>query len=148
MDEKQFVVFQLDQEEYAVPIEQVREIIHYQTATGLPNTPSYMEGIINLRGKIIPVINLASLFGLTATSGAERKALILEYNGSIMGGIVDQVTEVLRLADTSIESVSEAAGRQNSFITGIGKVDGRLILLLNASNLMGRDETDLVNEAS
>ena len=89
MASEQLVVFQLATEEYAVPIEQVKEIIHYKGATKLPSTPGYMDGIISLRGKVLPIIDLAEKFALLTEKSAAKQALIVEVAGQEVGLVVD-----------------------------------------------------------
>ena len=140
MAEEQVVIFDLGREEYCVPINQVREIIRYTGATMLPGAPKYFEGIINLRGKIIPVIDLAAKFGV-AGAGGERQALIVDLGDKQFGLLVDQVSEVLRLKDTEIEAAPATMAGGGSFIRGIGKTGTRLLILLELANLV--DETEL-----
>ncbi len=139
MSSEQLVVFQLGSEEYAVAIAQVKEIIRYGGATRLPNTPEHMEGIINLRGKVIPVVDLAKRFGLARTRTNDAQALIVDAAGREVGMVVDEVSEVLRLEDTAIEqaqTVSHAA----EFLRGIGKVGERLLIILDLDKLFSQEE--------
>lgn len=144
---EQFVVFRLGKEEYAVSIAQVKEIIHYQETTRLPNTPDYMEGVINLRGKVIPVLNLAVRFGIRASASCDRRAIIAETCAAQLGIVVDEVTEVLWLDKDSMESTPEAIADKHKIIRGIGKVADRLLILLDLGNLMSREEMSAIKEA-
>lgn len=133
----EFVLFRVDTEEYAIPIGEVKEIISYQGANRLPDMPCYMEGVINLRDSLIPVISLRTMFGLE--SRAERqnsRAVIIQAQGrpSSMAVIVDEVTEVARVKEEAIEPVPAFA--QNRFLSGIGILQNRLVLLLNTGSLM------------
>ncbi|MDR3589108.1 MAG: chemotaxis protein CheW [Negativicutes bacterium] len=139
MAEEQVVVFHLGKEEYGVPIRQVREIIQYQGATKLPGTPGYFEGIVNLRGKVIPVIDLAGRFAVAGTKG-QRQALIIENGAETFGVVVDAVSEVLRLADSAIEAVPAQTTGDRTYIRGIGKTGDRLLILLELGKLVDRDE--------
>ena len=105
MSTEQLVVFQLANEEYALPISQVREIIQYKDVTRLPHTSEYMEGIINLRGKVIPVIDLALKLSLQTEKTLNKKVLIVEATEKDIGIVVDEVKEVIRLEDTAIEAI-------------------------------------------
>jgi len=138
MAEEQLVLFSLGNEEYAISISQVKEIIQYKDATKLPNTPEYMEGIISLRGKIIPVIDLARRLNLAATKLNDKRALIIETAGQDIGIVVDEVTEVIRLQDSAIEPSPAATG--NGYIRGIGKEGNRLLILLDVDKLFGEEE--------
>ena len=146
MASEQLVVFQLAKEEYAVPIFQVKEIIRYSSATKLPNMPEYVEGIINLRGKVLPVIDLASKFAVLTGKKAEKQALIVEMAGQEMGLVVDAVTEVMRIEETAIEPAIGIAP-STEFIRAIGKVDERLLLILDLSKLFSQDKTVKVQVA-
>lgn len=137
MAEEQLVLFSLGNEEYAISIFQVKEIINYKEATKLPHTPKYMEGIISLRGKIIPVIDLATRLELSAEKTAE-KTLIIETTGREIGIVVDEVTEVIRLQDSAIEAPPEAGA--NRYIRGIGKTGSRLLILLDMDKMFSREE--------
>lgn len=140
------VVFRLGKEEYGVSISQVREIIQYRNATKLPNTADFMEGIINLRGKVIPVIELARRFGLTVDCEKDRRAIIVDVADQEVGVIVTEVTEVLRLSDEQIEAVP-AMTSVNECIRGIGKDAHRLLILLDLSKLLRADEIEAIGVA-
>lgn len=141
MEEQQMVLFRLGEEEYGLPISQVKEIIQYKGATKLPQTPDFMEGVINLRGKVIPVIELAKKFGIAASGSSDRRAVIIETEGQEIGVIVDEVTEVIRLPDTAIEHAPTATS-SNDYVRGIGKDDNRLLILLDVEKLFGSKEVE------
>jgi purine-binding chemotaxis protein CheW len=146
MATEQFVVFRLGREEYAIPIAQVKEIIRYNGATRLPNVPICMEGIINLRGKVLPVIDLAIKFALPPEKIATRQILIVEAAGQEVGLLVDVVTEVLRLEETAIEPANGIA-HSNEFIKAIGKMDNRLLIILDLDKLFSNEERILMSKA-
>jgi len=137
--EEQVVVFHLGNEEYCIPIHQVREIILYKGATKMPGTPKYFEGIINLRGKIIPVIDLAVKFNMEA-KGGQRQALIIDLGDNSLGVVVDEVSEVLRLQDSAVEAAPAHAAAGGTYIRGIGKTGDRLLILLELKNLVDQGE--------
>ncbi len=141
MAEEQMVLFRLGTEEYGIPISQAKEIIHYKGATRLPQTPDSMEGIINLRGVVIPVIELAKRFGIATRGGADKRAIIIETDGQEIGVVVDEVTEVIRLQDTAIES-APAMATTNDYVRGIGKAGDRLLILLDVEKLFGITEME------
>ena len=145
MVEEQVVVFHLGKEEYCVPIHQVREIIQYRGATKMPGTPAHFEGIINLRGKVIPVIDLAVKFEIAIKDG-ERQALIIELGTQHLGIVVDTVSEVLRLPDAAVEAAPAQVMSQGAYIRGIGKSQDRLLILLELANLV--DQEELIKAAS
>jgi purine-binding chemotaxis protein CheW len=138
MAEEQLVLFSIGNEEYGISITQVKEIIQYKCATQLPGTPEYIEGIITLRGKIIPVVNLALRLELSTTNIDDKRVLIIEAAGREIGIVVDKVTEVIRLAERAI--VQPPAATANKYIRGIGKEGKRLLILLDVDKLFGEEE--------
>jgi len=137
MDEIQVVAFTLGDELLAIPICNVKEIINATKITSIPKAECQVKGIINLRGKIITVLNLASKLGLISTNEklSDRKVIIVENKDTIVGFEVDTVSEVLKIPTDKIEPPPLMA-QQANFMTGIGKIDGRLILLLNVDTLV------------
>lgn len=146
MASEQLVAFQLANEEYAIPIAQVKEIIHYSGATKMPNTPVCMEGIINLRGKIIAVIDLAAKFALLSEKSAPKQALIVEVGDQEIGLVVDMVTEVMLLEEEAIEA-ADGIVPSNEFIQSIGKRDKRLLFILDLRKLFCERELSAMEEA-
>jgi purine-binding chemotaxis protein CheW len=134
----QFVTFTLNDEEYAVDILSVQEINRITEITKVPNSPDYVEGVINLRGKVIPVINLRSKFGFEEKATDDNsRIIIMEIQGIINGVIVDSVSEVLRIPASAIEAAPEVASDTISqFIKGLAKLDDRLIILIEINNLI------------
>lgn len=139
MASEQLVVFQLGNEEYAITIAQVKEIIRYGGATKLPNTPEHLEGIINLRGKVIPVIDLAKKFGIVRERTDGAQAVIVEAGGQEVGVVVDGVTEVMRIDDSAIEP-AQTVCHASEFLRSIGKLDNRLLIILDLNKLFGEEE--------
>ena len=137
MDNFQLVVFRLGQEEYAVNISFAHEIIRIPALTKMPNTPPFLEGVFNLRGKVIPVIDLKKRFELPYSErDVDSRLLILELDGMKAGIIVDDVSEVMHVNKTSIENLEdEIVGISENSIEGICLVEDRIIILLNASKL-------------
>lgn len=138
---EQLVVFQLGSEEYALSITQVKEIIRYDGATKLPDTPDYLEGIINLRGKVIPVVDLANRFSLVRERTSNVKAVIVETTGREVGLVVDEVTEVLRIDDADIETTQTICHAGDLF-RGIGKLQERLLIVLDLDKLLSEEELE------
>jgi purine-binding chemotaxis protein CheW len=134
----QFVTFTLNDEEYAVDILSVQEINRITEITKVPNSPDYVDGVINLRGKVIPVINLRSKFGFEEKATDDNsRIIIMEIQGIINGVIVDSVSEVLRIPASAIEAAPEVASDTISqFIKGLAKLDDRLIILIEINNLI------------
>jgi purine-binding chemotaxis protein CheW len=138
MAEVQLVLFRLGKERFGISITQVKEIILFQEVTKLPTAPAYIEGIISLRGKIIPVVNLAMKLEMHESKTGEKKVLIVETDSKDVGILVDDVTEVICLQDNAIEL--PPVTNKTRYITGIGKADDRLLILLDVDELFSQDE--------
>lgn len=145
-EEIQLVVFKLKTEdivcEYGVPITKVQEIITMTEPTRLPQVPDFVEGIINLRGKIIPIIDLKKRFGMSASKvTSESRSIVVEVAKQTVGVIVDEVSEVLRLSTDTIEPPpSVVGGITAEYLTGVGKVDERLLILLDMDKIFTEKE--------
>lgn len=137
MNSCQLVVFNLGLEEYGINISYAQEIIRIPKFTKLPNVPSFIEGIINLRGKVIPVFDLKKRFGIDQTErGPDSRLLILEFDGMKAGIIVDDISEVIRLDEESIQNLSnEIVSISRNSIEGITIIDNKIIIILNALEL-------------
>src|ERR1700704_3767754 len=141
-DEQQLVVFQLGAEFYGVEIARVHEIIRLQAITRVPRAPSFVEGVINLRGKVIPVIDLRRRFGLAAAEHTRAsRIVVVEIGDQVVGIIVDAVSEVLRVNGATVEPPSPVvAGVDSEYIHGIAKLPERLVILLDLDRVLARDE--------
>ncbi|MGE5397132.1 MAG: chemotaxis protein CheW [Chitinophagales bacterium] len=145
-DEIQLVVFTLKSDnslcEYGVPITQVEEITRMTTPTRLPQVPDFVEGIINLRERVIPVIDLKKRFNLTSSDHTEdTRIIMIDIAGQTVGIIVDEVTEVLRLSEDSIEPPPPIIGGITAdYLTGVGKVDNRLLIMLDITRVFSEGE--------
>lgn len=137
MDNSQLVVFKLGLEEYAINISFAQEIIRIPALTKMPNTPPFLEGIFNLRGKVIPVFDLKKRFDMSQTErGIDSRLLILELDGMKAGIIVGDVSEVMRIGEHPIQNLdNEIVGISKNSIEGVCIVGERIIILLNASKL-------------
>ncbi len=146
----QLVTFTLGNEEYAVDILKVQEINRMKEITRVPNSPSYVEGVINLRGKVIPVVNLRRKFGLAERESDEQsRIMIMDIQGITMGLVVDSVSEVLRVPSDIVEPTPPMASNiSTEFIKGIAKLEDRLIILLDMDRLLGKSEETLMIEAA
>ncbi len=140
--EQQLVVFDLGRELYGVDIAQVREIIRMQEITYVPNAPDFVEGVTNLRGKIIPVLNLRKRFGLGGDGEtSEARIVVVDINGEDMGVQVDAVKEVLRINEQVIVPPSSMVTTIDSYyMEGIANLGDRLIILLNLSKIVSEAE--------
>lgn len=137
-DEIQVVAFNLGKEEYAVDILNVQEIERVLNITRVPRSTNYIEGVVNLRGNIIPIINLHKKFNLQAEGNEEEKRIIVfQFDDFKAGIIVDEVSEVLRLGKEDIEETGKVYGSINAeHIKGVAKVDSRLLILLDIFNIL------------
>jgi len=141
-DERQLVVFQLGAELYGVEISRVHEIIRLQSVTRVPKAPGFVEGVINLRGKVIPVVDLRRRFGLpTADHTRASRIVVVELGDQVVGIVVDGVSEVLRVNTATVEPPSPVvAGIDSEYLHGIAKLTDRLVILLDLDRILARDE--------
>jgi purine-binding chemotaxis protein CheW len=148
--ELQIVVFELGAERYGVDIATVYEIIRHQPITAVPRAPAFVEGIINLRGRIVPVVDLRARLGL-ATSDMTKatRIVVAETAGTRVGLIVDGVSEVLIVPSDAIEPTPEVAvGAEAAYLRGIAKLGERLIILLALDGLFGEADVDALSAAT
>ena len=140
--EEQLVVFALAGEDYGVDIGDVREIIRMQAITQVPSTPSFVEGVINLRGIVIPVIDLRKKFLLEVGEiTADHRIMVIDIGGKDIGMVVDAVTEVSRISSYSVEPPSSIIGTSGSeHLRGIAKLNGRMIILLDLQKVFSEGE--------
>ncbi len=136
--EMQLVVFDLASEFYGVDIGDVREIMRMQNVTRVPGTPTFMEGVINLRGKIVPVVDLRKRLELKVKAQTkESRIVVVDIGGKDVGVIVDGVTEVLRIPLASIEPPSQMVANSDSgYLRGIAKLKDKLVILLDLSKVL------------
>lgn len=140
--ELQLVVFRLGSEEYGVPITQVKEINRLTTTTKVPKSPAFVEGIINLRGQIIPIIDMKKRFDLPLSEyTGEARVIVIQVEQQTFGVEVDAVSEVLRINTDNIEGApSIVSGIDARYITGVAKVGERLLILLDLDKLLSDEE--------
>jgi purine-binding chemotaxis protein CheW len=136
--ELHIVGFQVGRETYGVPITSLHEIVRVPEITAVPDAPDYLEGVINLRGKIVSVMDLRKRFGdKNASVKKNNRILVVEHSGRLAGLIVDSASEVLKIPADSVEpppAVFQEGGL--NCVTGLGKVSGRLVVLLDMSKLL------------
>ena len=142
----EFLTFALGKEEYGVDILKVQEIRSYEGVTRLPDAPDYIKGVINLRGTIVPVIDMRLKFRLeNADYSALTVMIVLSVAGRVVGIVVDSVSDVVRLGGEQIRPVPELGATIDSqFLTGIGTLDERMLILLDIERLMASAEMGLV----
>ncbi|GAB4194810.1 MAG: chemotaxis protein CheW [Phycisphaeraceae bacterium] len=138
----QLVSFEVGEEEYAVPILSVQEINRMMQITRVPQSPEFVEGVINLRGKIIPVIDLRKRFGLTELKESDDvRIIVVEVANRVIGFTVDRVNEVLRINSSIVDPPpSMVCGIDTEYVQGVGKLDDRLLILLNLEKLFSTQE--------
>lgn len=142
MAEVQFVIFKLGKEEYGVNIMQVQEIGPYEEPVKVPNTPDFVEGVMNLRGSVIPVISLKKRFGVPGLDITENtRTIVINVGTKQIAFIVDDASEVLTLNEADIQETPDIiAGADRKYITGIGKHGDRLIIILDLNFLLSENE--------
>jgi purine-binding chemotaxis protein CheW len=141
-DSTQVVSFKLGPEEYGVDIAQVQEINRMVAVTNVPRAPVFMEGVINLRGQLIPIIDLRTRFGMPRAEHTKNTRIVVtEIGGKRVGMVVDSVSEVLRLPLDAIEPAPDMiTGADTEYIRGVGKIDDRLIILLDLAKIVTGSE--------
>jgi purine-binding chemotaxis protein CheW len=147
--ELQIVGFRIGNETYGVRIGSVREIVRVPEITSVPSAPELVEGVINLRGKIIPVMDLRKRFGSAATQPDKKnRILVVELDNKLVGLIVSSASEVLKIPPSEIESPGSVfAEGESNYVTGVGKLKGRLIILLDIARLLRQPEYRKLEEA-
>ncbi|WP_342304796.1 chemotaxis protein CheW [Methanolobus sp. ZRKC5] len=138
-DLHQLVVFSLGLEEFGVDIMQVQEIIRMPEITRIPRSPDYVKGVINLRGKIIVVMDLDKRFGMSQKDMTdESRVVVVDIEGTVIGLVVDSVSEVIRLQGSNIDQTPEIITQKINaeYLKGVGKLEDRLLILLDLENIL------------
>jgi len=146
--EDQFVSFTLANEEYGIPILRVQEIIRHSEPTRVPRTPDFVEGVLNLRGQVIPVIDLRRRFGLPAGErNRDTRIIVVEAGNQTIGMVVDGVSAVVPIGRRQIEPPPPMGAQvRTDFIVGMGKVEDRLIILLDIDRILTAPEKSAIDE--
>lgn len=143
----QLVSFRVEDEEFGLEILRVQEIIRIQQLTRVPASPDFIEGVINLRGRIIPVISLRRRFGLPQVpADKQTRIVVVEVKGAVLGFMVDAVSEVLRLPASTVEPAPRIGRVEREYVRGVGKLDNRLLILLDIDRLMSDAEEEACAE--
>ena len=144
MAENQYVVFNLDKEEFGIDIMNVKEIIPYKESIQVPNTPNFIEGIINYRGNVIPIINLKRRFKLGIEEMTkDTRIVVITLEDKEIGFVVDEASQTLRLDESQIDPAPDIiSGVDRKYITGVGKVDNRLLILMDLEKVLTDKEKD------
>ncbi len=133
-------------EDYAIPIEQVREIRAVESITNIPNAKSYVKGIMNLRGLIIPVIDVKEKLGLASegeVNSSKQRILVIEVNDTQTGLLVDEVDQVVRIQTKDLESAPQTVLESHNYIKGIAKMNQKLVVLIDVVKLLSDSNADL-----
>jgi purine-binding chemotaxis protein CheW len=152
--EGKYLTFNLDQEEYGIGILKIKEIIGMMPVTSVPQTPDFIKGVINLRGKVIPVMDLRLRFGMAAVDYTERTCIIVVEiqgrSGHIMIGIVvDAVSEVLNIRSEEIEETPTFGAKLDTdYILGMAKMEGGVKILLDIDRVLSSNELDILGNAA
>lgn len=144
----QLVGFKLGAEEYGIDILLVQEINRMLGITKVPRSPDYVKGVINLRGRIIPIISLRKRFNLPEKeTDKSTRIIVADIGGRVVGMVVDSVNEVLRLPKDTVEPPPPlVAGAHSDYINGVGKLKDRLLILLDLTKLLSAEEKDLLGD--
>lgn len=150
IDANQFLTFMLSGEEFAVPIMHVKEIIKYHALTSVPMVPEFIAGAINLRGNIIPIINMAIKFDMTPLEKTRRTCVVimevlLDGEPTVMGMQVDKVLDVIEITDENIDAAPSLGTQiRTDFIRGMGKLEDRFVIILAINKVLSADEIAVV----
>lgn len=150
----QYLTFKLQEELYAVDVANIREILDFTTVTKVPNTPDFMRGVINLRGSVVPVIDMRLKFGLPETEKTVDTCVVvmeisLDGQAVILGSLADAVQEVLEIEPDQIEPAPKIGTRlKTEFIRGMGKHDDKFIMILDIDKIFSFEEIDALQDES
>src|SRR5579872_5426075 len=144
----QLVGFRIGKETFGVPIHLVHEIVRLPEITAVPDAPGYIEGVINLRGKIVSIVDLRKRFGESRIEPSRKnRILVAEIQHKMVGLIVDAASEVLRLPESEIEAPPEVFEESEvKYVTGVGKLNGRLVILIDLTKILQKGELRRLGE--
>lgn len=144
----QLVTFSIGEEEFGVDILKVQEIIRIMEITKVPRAQDFVEGVINLRGKVIPIIDLRRRFGFASKEHDKHtRIIVIEINNMIVGFVVDSVSEVLRIPAATVEPPPPVvAGVESEYISGVGKLEDRLLILLDLDKLLSSEDLEAFSQ--
>jgi purine-binding chemotaxis protein CheW len=152
-DIRQYLTFQLSEEVFALDVSHVREILEFTTVAKVPKTPDYMRGVINLRGSVVPVLDMRLKFGMSITEKTVNTCIIVvevsfEGENTIIGALVDSVQEVFELEPDQIEPAPRIGTQlKTEFIKGMGKKDDRFIIMLDIDKVFSSEELSMAQGA-
>ncbi len=149
-----YLTFKLADEEYGLEILKVQEIIQMQEVTRVPKTPNFVRGVINLRGKVIPVIELRKKFDMQTVEDTEKTCIVVVQVGKedhpiTIGVIIDEVSEVLDIASDNIQDTPSFGGNVNTeFIMGVGKIGEQVKMLLDIDKVLSHEDVKILSDVS
>jgi purine-binding chemotaxis protein CheW len=153
LETTQYLTFELEDEVFALDISKVREVLDFTTITKVPRTPDFMRGVINLRGSVVPVVDMRLKFGMTKTEKTVNTCIIivevtLDGDTTVLGALADSVQEVMDLEPDQIEPAPKIGTRlRTDFIKGMGKHNNKFIMILDIDKVFSADELTLVQDA-
>jgi purine-binding chemotaxis protein CheW len=144
----EFLAFTLGQEEYGIDIQKVQELRGYESVTRIANAPEFIKGVVNLRGSIVPIVDMRIKFDLgTPTYDDLTVVIILHIGGRVMGMVVDSVSDVITLGPGQVKPAPRmGAARDTDYMIGIGTLEQRMVILVDVVRLMSSQELGLVNQ--
>lgn len=149
----QYLTFRLDEEVFALDISKIREVLDYTNITKVPRTPDFMRGVINLRGNVVPVVDMRLKFGMTKTERTINTCIIiveitLDGDTTVLGALADSVQEVIDLGAEQIEPAPRIGTRlRTEFIKGMGKREEQFVIILDIDKIFSSDELSMVQDA-
>lgn len=146
MSEKQFVIFKLSEQKYCVDIMNIGGITEYKGATKVPEAPYFVEGVINLRGSIIPIINLKKRFSIAENKPAEDcRVVLFNLDGTEIGFLVDEANQVIKIDSEDIDPTPDILkGEDKAYIDGVGKVGNEIVIVLDLAKVLNEGERNQV----
>jgi purine-binding chemotaxis protein CheW len=148
-DVKQLISFTIGAEEYGLDLLRVKEVIRMRQITWLPKAPSCVKGIINLRGDVIPIVDLRDRFGLESIENtATTRVIVVEVEARLVGVVVDSASQVVRVPADQFDPPPPMAGKTaGRFITGVGKMDEKLIIMIDVDRILSADEMSQIADS-
>lgn len=146
MEEQQFVGFKLGDQKYGLEISNVAGIMNFEGASKVPNSPTYFEGLINVRGNIIPVISLRKKFNISESSPTNSQVILYNLHGQEIGFLIDEANQVIKIHQDAIDQPPDILKtEEHKYVQGIGKVNSEIILLLDLDLLLSQQEEYEIN---
>ncbi|RYE64775.1 MAG: chemotaxis protein CheW [Oxalobacteraceae bacterium] len=141
---RELIAFRIGEQEFCVDIMAVREIRGWTPATPLPRAPGYMKGVINLRGAVLPIIDLGARFGLRTSEPSERHVIMVAHiGGRMVGLLVDAVSDIIQLTDEAVQPTPDVASEHvKTFVKGLFAIDGRMISLIELDRIVPETEAE------